>query len=417
MKINGITIKNKILKYFAPLLFRTRQMTDDFWGNVPEICIEKNDMEYLIHSTFNVINVKGKNVAGYFRECRRHVEKLEYVSELLNDYFTYVQVSTHAEAIKKELTGYLSINRNKSRFFNMGVKNDTNSGIARYYQNSKVTNILGIPDEHSEELDEILPDFLQFVWGEVYTYLLNRGIKRDSYQVFNTNRQVATYELARCLDAEELIPKTRYVKLIIDGKVKMGTFMDVAPGICPEHMEDSARHKINPELQRQLIRLNFLDILCRHTDHRPGHDGNYNVSFNEKGEVCGVSAFDNDAPTSFLPSGSIKFGTSAMTTSLITKDKIITRPFLCKDIVEKVMDVNVTKMKNSVGEYLSPLQCYFIGIRLQALKQSIKKSEQMGLVTCLERHMWSKTTIGEELALCKEGHMVSYLYSYYKMLY
>lgn len=417
MNINKITIKNKILKYCAPILFRTRQMKKDFWANVPKISVAKENVNYLIHSTFNVVYINGKSVKGYFRECRKHIQKMEYVSELLDDYFKYIHVSVHDEAIRNEILGYLTIKKNLHKFFDMGVKNDPNSAIARYFQNPRATDMLGIPNGHSKELDEILPELLQFIWGEVYTYILNRGIARGSYQVFNTNRQVATYELAKCMGAEEIIPKTRYVKLIIDGTEKVGTLMDIAPGICPEQMDGKSREQINPELQRQFMRLNFLDILCRHTDHRPGHDGNYNVSVNESGEVCSVSAFDNDAPTSFLPSGNIGFGTSAMTTSLITKEKFIARPYICKDIVENMTGIGRKEIKDSVGSYLSLIQCFFINKRLQALKYSIYKSKNKGLVKSLKKEDWSVDTVNKELSLCEERNMVSYLYAYYKMLY
>ena len=417
MKINKLTIKNKILKYCAPILLRTRQLEDGFWETIPSICVSKEDVTYLTHSTFNVVYINKESVKGYFRECRKHLNKTEYISQLLDDYFEYICESAYAEMIKKELLEYLGIKKNISKFFNMGVRNDTNSAIARFYQNPRVTELLGIPNVHSKELDDKLPELLQFVWGEVYTYLLNEGIEQGGYQVFNTNRQVATYELAKCLDAAELIPYTRYVKLIIEGKEKIGTLMDVAPGICPEHMEENARMQIAPELQRQFIRLNFLDILCRHTDHRPGHDGNYNVDTDENGNVCTVSAFDNDAPTSFLPSGNVKFGTSAMTTSLITKDGMIARPYICKDIVEKIRNIDKKAIDSSVGRYLSTLQCFFINRRLQFLRCSIEKTEKIGLVRSLAKDEWSMNTVNKELALCSEEGEFSYLYAYYRMLY
>ena len=416
--MNKISLKNKVLKYIAPVFLETKQLDSDFIEKIPKLNISKMQVKYLVNSTYNVIYLESENTKGYFRECRLHKAPEEYISDIIDDYFAYVSYSKDAISLKKEILKYLEKNRNMKKFLNMGVRNDENSRIAQFFKNPCNTEIIGIPNDHSEKLGRELQLMMQFVWGEIYTYILSRGTKYNNYQVINTNRQIATYELAKFLDAEELIPNTRYIKLCIDGtKTKLGTLMDIAPGISPEELLENERKKINPKLQRQFIRLNLLDVLCRHTDHRPGHNGNYNVSFNKLNEVYGVCAFDNDAPTSFLPSSSIKFITSAMTTPLVNSNGTFERPFICEDISKILLKVSRKDINKLLERYLTYIQREFIYLRLKAVKKAIIKSKMEKSISFLEEDMWSYKTIEKEITMCKTNKIISYLYSFLEMTY
>lgn len=416
--MNKISIKNKVLKYIAPFFLETKQLDSNFIKTIPILNVSKTQMKYLVNSTYNVIYLEGKSIKGYFRECRIHKAPLEYISDIIEDYFTYVSYSKDAIKLKKEILGYLKKNSNMKKFLNMGVRNDKNSRITQFFKNPCNTEIIGISNNHSAELEQELQLMMQFIWGEIYTYILSCGTKYNNYQVINSNRQIATYELAKFLEAEELIPNTRYIKLCIDGtKIKLGTLMDIAPGISPEELLEVERKKINPELQRQFIRLNLLDVLCRHTDHRPGHNGNYNVSFNKLNELCKVCAFDNDAPTSFLPSSSIRFVTSAMTTPLVNNKGVFERPFICEDMSKILLKISKEDINKLLGRYLTYIQRKFIYLRLKAVKKAIMKSRKENSISFLEKDMWSYKTIEKEIKICETKKIVSYLYSFLEMIY
>lgn len=416
--IDVITIKNQILKLIAPILFKTKDLKDKFIESVPEYEVNSEDIKYLIYSTFNVIKVDSKDLKGYFRECRLHDYPLRYISNLLDDYFNYVNPNECSDKIKKEILEGLKDKRNLKKFMGMGVKNDPNSSIAKFYNNANDVSIVGINKTHSKELDSELSTLLQFVWGEVYLYNMCKYNNHYQYQTFNSNRQIATTILARLLGSSEIIPNTRYVKLKLDGKnVKFGTFMNDAGGVEPEALSDIERGKMSPNLQCEFMKLNVLDILCRHTDHRPGHDGNYNVLYNENNEIFSVCAFDNDAPTSFILSDKINFGTSAKTTPIINKKGFITRPYMSIEGYENLKNLSKQKLIKELELYLTKKQINYIYKRKKNLQKSIKKSFETNKIKLLSNNQWTYNTIHDELVLCEQNNEVSYLYAFYVLTY
>lgn len=415
--MNSIALKNKIIQLISPILLNTNQYDDLFWKNTEEIRVNNIEIKYLIHSSFNVIYVENNSIKGYFRECRVHKKPIDFISDLINDYFTFVSKNNNYLALREELINYLGIRENLKLFMNMGVKNDPQSGFSHFLSDPSKTEYVGIPNFHSKELDNELPKFLQFVWGELYTYKLCEGLYYDHYQVFSANRQIATYKLSLLLGNSKIIPNTRYIKLHLDNGVKYGTFMDVAPGVSPEEMKEHERKCISPLLQREFLYLNTLDILCRQTDHRPGHDGNYNVSVNDKGEVDGVCAFDNDAPTSFFVTGKIDFRTSARTTSFITNKNEIDRPYFPKELAELIIGIKTKNIDILLADNLTLIQRHFIKKRLKKLKKALTLSIEKKSILLLDKDMWSYETIKSEIDYCKNAGCVSYLYSYYELIY
>ena len=83
MKNNLFTLKVNMLKLIAPILLNTKNIKKQEIEKFPVYKIKSNDIEYLTHSSFNVIKVKDKNIQGYFRECRKHESKLKYVKNIL----------------------------------------------------------------------------------------------------------------------------------------------------------------------------------------------------------------------------------------------------------------------------------------------------------------------------------------------
>lgn len=414
--MNIISLKSMVLGYVGPRLYKTKGLTKAI--TMPGIKLDYSQFKYLIHSTYNVARVDVDGRCGYFRECRKHREPHAYLNEIISDYFKFVSHCHNSEILELEMKRYLSDNDNLNKLLRMGVKNDPKSRIAKFFQNPGHSSVIGIPDKHSNELDKELVDLLQFLWGEILTYNMCIKYKMGEYQTFNTNRQIATYQLARMLKIEYLIPTTRYVRIVFpDGKEKIGTLMDVAPGILPEKLQNDIRQKIDPMLQKKMSELCLLDLICRQTDHRPGHDGNYCVSFNNYGLVNAVQAFDNDAPTSFTLSRRINFTTSARTSPFIGQDNNIIYPYLSKEVVETLNCLKKQDINQCVGVYLSRMQCYYVWLRLNNLQRIIQKNFTLNHIILLNKYQWTFDTVQNELDLCRDQNITTYLYAYYTLSY
>lgn len=416
--MNIISLKSKALGYIGPRLYRTKCFEEKNENTIPIIKLGYSNFKYLTHSTYNVAYIEICEKRGYFRECRKHENARLYLNSVISDYFRFVSCCHNSEALLYEIDGYLSDDRKINLLLKMGVKNDPMSRIAKFFKNPEHSSVIGIPDSHSNELDKVLVPLLQFLWGEILTYNMCIKYKAGEYQTFNTNRQVATYKLACMLKIEYLIPKTQYVKLVFpDGKEKMGTLMDVAQGISPEKLQDNMRQKIGPMLQKRMSELCLLDLICRQTDHRPGHDGNYNIVFDNNGFANSVEAFDNDAPTSFTLSKKINFVTSARTSPFIGNNDKIVYPYLSAEVIEAINRLCKNDIYQCVGSYLRNMQCQYIWFRVYNLQKAIQRNLCNHTITLLSDQEWTFDTIQNELSFCRDKNIVTYLYAYYTLTY
>lgn len=413
------SIKSFCLKKIAPFILKTRKIDLSDNSILDVLNVSSSEFTYLIHTSFNVAFLDASTFDGYFRECRRHLKITDYLRNVFKDFFVlFIRMSEdECEPLINELFSYFKIKRNLKKFIKMGVKNDSNSPVARFFKNPKDSRIIGIPENHSMLLDEYLVQLIQFTWGELYNYELNKNLSIDEYQCFSSNRQIATYELALLLGVRELIPRTRYIKIVIDNKiVKYGTLMDKSPGISPENITIDRMSIITPKLQRAFSRLYIFDLICRQTDHRAGHDGNYNIVFDNSGNAISLSAFDNDNPTTFLPSSRITFGTSSKTTPYV-KNGIINPKYFCADLYSKISKINKKDLCLSLNNYLTTIQIIFVIKRMKKIESIVRNGCKINRVILLNQSAWTEKTIMEEINMCEEQSLVTYLYSFIKELY
>ena len=417
--MNLNTIKNRALLVLAPLLLKPKSISEQYLKRLPLINCSQHEIKFIISSTFNVAYLENNNIKGYFRECRVHSSESTFLNEVIKDYFDYICNRSDKIVLKEEIYKYLNNKKNKKKFMNMGILNDKESTVYLFFKNTANTEIIGIPKVHSKELDEILPEFIQYIWGEIYAYKLNKGLKIGEFQTFNSSRQIATKVLADKLDMGELIPDTQYVKLKINGgKERLGTLMSIAKGISPEELDDKTRKRISPQFQREMSNLNMLDVICRQKDHRPGHDSNYNVEVNSEGFIISVSAFDNDSPTSFFPSKKIGFMTSAKTTSLINKKGVFDRLYIDQNISKKIEETPFSEINILLKDILTPIQLKYLEKRYNALCVAIKNSRESKTSIFLDLDEWNQKTIDNEINDCiVQENRISYMYAFYQMLY
>ena len=345
------------------------------------------DIKQILHTSNNVMQIKNGAQRIYFRECKPRTSIWQYVLNELDCYYTKIRPDLLKD--KKHIETALSKKKNLKKFVNMGMTNDESSGAYNFCmgRGAHYIGLDGIP----ADVEERAKDFVQFAWGELFAYRLNKGLKLGCYQTYNAIRGIATYRIACLLGLGELIPKTEYAKIFIDGEFAFfGTVMDEAGGFSVEEMEENRRAElVSPELQRLLSNLNILDVLCLEKDHRPG---NYNVTESD-GKVDCLIAFDNDSPNSF-GLGDISFETYLGCSPWVVNGKI-NRPYVDANTINRIFEITDGDLENAVHGLLNFYQRITIKSRLSKIKKVLSKIPEQKV---LEKHMWSENTIKEELS-------------------
>lgn len=340
----------------------------------------------LMNSTNNVLRLNIDGNILYFRECKRHTRIENFVCEQIDAYYTYVeptQLEDRTVVLKS-----LANKNNFRKFVNMGMTNDVCSGAYRFCMGEGGGHI-GLEPETPEQ-EERLKSLVQFIWGDLYGYKLNSGVKNNCYQTYNAVRSIATYRMANLLGQQRLIPRTEFAVLYIDERRPLfGTIMEQASGVCVEHNTSiERRNMVSPALQRDLMSLNCLDSICLERDHRLG---NYNVIL-KHGIAQGVMAFDNDSPKSFSIGG-ISFSTYKGCTPLVKKGKL-NRPFVDESIARNIEQLNARCIYEEMRELLNIWQIAALWIRIKKLRRVLRcVPADRKLKEC----DWSQETVSMEL--------------------
>lgn len=382
-------IKKSLKKFAIKLACHTvlkPKNTQQNFDDVPIIECGIENVSFLTHSTNNLIRISVNGKIFYFRECKKHEKIKEFIRERLNFYYSYCAPEYAAD--KNFVLKSLSVRKSLKKFVNMGIVNDCSSG-AYHFCIGDGGKYIGLETDDIT-LEERLKDMVQFIWGDLYAYMLNSGVKIGNYEIYNAVRSISTYRIAKLLNIERLIPNTRFVTLHIAGMQTMfGTLMEQAAGRCLEHASPEERiGMVSPELQRDLITLNYLDVICLERDHRLG---NYNVVF-EKGIAKGVIAFDNDSPRSFSIGG-ISFFTYKGCSPLF-KGKKYNRSFVDAELELNLQKLTFNRLHKELGNLLNVWQLIGVWSRIKKLKQLIRRIP----IECkLLKDEWSDETVKIEL--------------------
>ncbi len=379
-----------IKRILLPWVCRTFLRPKSFWEypkSAKRVECSLQDIQVLTHTSNNVIRIKKENGYYYFRECKRHTDVREYVNDLINYYYEHIHPELVCDGmfLKKRL----SKKSNLKKFINMGITNDFSSGAYKFCSGLGGNSIgLGEMDPDTEYR---IKDFVQYVWGELFAYKLNSGLKKDCYQTYNAVRSISTYRISKLLNIHHLIPYTDYAVILIDGREELfGTIMFEAPGVSSDKIDVNTRKQIcSPSLQRSLNILNFLDVICLEKDHRPS---NYNVILKNQ-DIVSIVAFDNDSPNSF-GLGGISFETYVGCSPLIV-GKYVNRPYIDSDLAERIKKLTYNDLKTELGDLLNKYQLFSLGMRLKKMQQILRTTPDKKLLT---PRAWSKQTIAEELS-------------------
>lgn len=380
------TVK-EFLRKFACKTFLAPKSFDSPPEGIKTIDCQWQQVTPLLNTSNNVFRIKFDEKLLYFRECKIHKEIHAYVADDIDFYYSFLRPDLQEDRlfVEKKLIN----KRNFKLFINMGMTNDTTSGAYHFCMGDGGVYI-GL-EGASPHQEERLKDFIQYIWGNLFVYSLNSGVKTGHYQTYNACRSIAFRYMAELLKVDNLIPPTEYVWLRIDG---VGTFfgsvMEQASGECMDDEDNKRRKEVcSPALQRSLGQLNLLDVLCQEKDHRID---NYNVVL-DSGYASSVVAFDNDSPASF-GIGGISFATY-VGCSPWAYGKKLNRPYVDRGLADAIMQIDDKRLHQSMKGLLNFFQIAALRKRIKKVKTVLASAEDTVL---LSEGQWNKDTINKELS-------------------
>lgn len=387
-----MNIKQNLLYFLCKTIYRPLPIEENNVKHI--ISVEYKDLLIEKNTTFNVCKLNIQNKEYYFRECKKHVKFEEYLRNLINEYVDSLEDNNPLKLEFLKVRNTLMKPDVMRKLFRMGIVNDRSSKISYFFKSNDIS-IWGIQELENIELNE-LKDLFQYLWGEIYSYRLNAGLKKGLYQSFNASKSLATKRIADLLGIGYLIPEIELVKLVFpDGNEKIGTLMSAVNGIAPKKMLYAEKQKITPKFQRDCNSLNVLDAICHERDHRPG---NYFVRLNSNGEVDSLEAFDNDAPMTFSLTGNINLVTYWGSSPLLLSDGALNLVHVDKKLAQKILKLKDEEIVNSLKLILSKIQVWFVCKRIHKMQKAIKHTMQKSADFFISDTEWNEKTIKEELS-------------------
>lgn len=375
-------------------------------GNrVETVHCNKSDLEnrFGIHHLTAQNPIRVIKPAGYFRECRKHEKVDIYLQKAASEFFNEIlpampnmtSVWGGGKSDYQVIVDLLGNKKTIERFLKMGSSDDMNSPLMRFHKKGEYCQ-LGLETIQGAYDDYLIHTFVWYMRSHVDAYKSSKFGVRNKWQTYYASRGIATYQFSRLLKLEGMIPETRYVNLEVEnGRSRFGSFMDVAEGIhYDNYCKSDASHIITPALQRRLLMLNLLDCLTYEKDHRLN---NYNVVIDKEGYATGVCAYDNDSPLVFFFSPSPSFTTYAGCSPIISNGKI-NRPYMDRDLAERILCISSKDIHQCLSPYCNSLQLWALCKRMKAVQSAIIKTVETRPDFLLEEGQWNSKTIQEELS-------------------
>lgn len=363
------------------------------------ISCNQKQVKFFANTPNTIIYFKTEECEGYFRECRIHRDEFSFIEELVKDYCTYIVEGHNRDVLYSEIVDYMKNKNGYKAFFNMGDGTNPYSPINEFRRKHNPA-FIGFDENISQLLRDNLLSLVQFAWGPLAEYQYCSNQKNGLPHLFNSTKTIVTKIVADAIGAESIIPDTYYAKMILDGKERVGVVVGVAEGVVPKKGNNYA---ISGILQRDLMSLNILDTIVYQKDHRPG---NYFVKLNSEKEMIGVSAFDNDAPSTMQPVLNPKMRTYLGCTPLVS-DHSYNRPYVPKRVYKKIKGLSTRRLRGLVLPFCSKVEALALCIRYKRLRQSLIKAVDEGSTKCLSDEQWDINSISQEI---KTKSVYSYLH-------
>ena len=234
-------------------------------------------------------------------------------------------------------------------------------------------SLFGFPSLFEEAFYPVASAFILFLRGEMTAYRDNQKLfSRGAYlQTFNYNLQRATKRLADLLGIGALIPDIAMQVIEIKHKRYVASVMEPSPGVPANEVPMERRRDLTPPFIRCLSNLDYLDALCYQTDHK---QRNYNVCWGPDDKPASVSAFDNDAPLTFLPVPAFPQKVSLMDGyTPVYKNGKIGRRFMDRLLADRLCSLTKKQVFEALTGSLTRLQVFCVWFRMQKLRNCIQQ--------------------------------------------
>lgn len=249
--------------------------------------------------------------------------------------------------------------------------------------------------------------------------MLPSGMADEGGKINTTKRNVATSRMAALLGLEHLVAKSETVEIFDKATQQTirGNLMEKAEGVTDgkEFGSQLGRKvgkghvtKINNLVQRDLLNLQVLDVLCGQCDR---HMGNVMVQLDRKAPITkvnpvtgdetitGIMGFDNDAA----------FGTNIDAVRL-ARDKHVeadnrkdsrvydpatgemTLPYMDKKLAERVLELQPEVVRFALKGLITDVEIEAALKRLQLMQTAIANAKQTHEERFLEDNQWNEET-------------------------
>lgn len=331
------------------------------------------------------IKLESNNKIYYFRESYRFAKKIsfkEYILQKTNYYFSEIESSKKAELYLNAIANDLNNKNNIKRMhlISQVIKDNFDIIIEKAFTNFE---LIGLPSlvTCSFSNESFSTSFCQFLSSQVVQFDLN---KKEIGTLFSTSlcRQLATFKLSKLLGLE-VIPFTTFCSLDNMGNRIYGTLQDDAgSGVSPAFLKTSYRKRITSGFIKELTNLEYFDAICYQLDHRID---NYNIKYDNEGNICGVSAFDNDELHTFSLNCHVPKITYSRSESVI-KNGVLNRKYIDKEFYDALTKLSFKRVFLELKDVLTIFQINSLISRIKQLKRAISKTvrETNGLCFALD---------------------------------
>lgn len=391
-------------------LYQTmRKRVDETALSVRQLALSEKAISYFNLSSHPILSFTYEGTLYYFRECPRLRTFEAYVKNAIDTFFQSIyQLHINEEHFKQTIPIRLDFSSEEVASFREYVQSlllekaflNTLSYADRISQKQGFS--IWDPREYTKDFFGAyglgdLPDgcydiavyFLWYMRNSAAEYRTLRLARGEQYSYFSAVRSVAGRIVAEALEVSSLMTTAEFCRLVLDnGAERFGVLSPAADG---SRMKDTDV-PMTGSLQRELLNLNLLDMVCFQTDHGVN---NYNVF--ERDGAYAVCAFDNDNPYTFLPIPTIRRNFLGCS-SLVDRDGYLYRPLVDQQLFRNIQNLNVNGLKKQLKPYLNRWQRWALGVRIRKIQTMLNRSVRRMPTLAVGDAAWNDQTVAEELS-------------------
>ena len=399
---------NRLIRSLAYQL--TRKWICEDLLEVQEIKVQRNELTFFCLSTNPIITFNQGEDRWYFRECPQRLAANRYWDRECSRFFDSLdRLDVSKIQFTQEIPIRISFDdseiqlfqsyiaeKRKNRHFRKVLRNVDCIAKRIHFSiwEKQIYDQTFFASFHMGDMPELCTDIgVYFLWNmrtAARNFRLRNIVRGKRHSFFSASKAAATQIVAEQLHLAHLITPVSWCRLVVDGREEMfGTLSRNAPG---RRMLDTAMEP-TPSLQRELICLNVLDVICRQPDHGPN---NYNVAADGDGN-CVVCAFDNDNPQTFFPVISVRDSLSGCM-PLVDGNNMVQRPFMDRQLAENLQKLKRDELRLMLRPYLNVPQIAAVNVRIHRMNIAISKTGKIKPGFLKDTSDWDRKSLAEEMS-------------------